>query len=49
MYVFKVKYKKSGKTVEIEVEVSIPSLDAQAAARKIGVSVADIIAVRKIR
>lgn len=47
MTLFKVKYKKSGEDVEIEVEVNLPSLDEALAAQKLGISPSQIISIKK--
>jgi|APLak6261661892_1056031.scaffolds.fasta_scaffold30146_3 hypothetical protein len=44
---FKVKYKKSGEDVEIEIEVVLPSLDKLLAAQKLGIAPSQIISIKK--
>ncbi|WP_200155187.1 hypothetical protein [Chromatium okenii] len=47
MFTFKVKYKKSGETVEVDIEVSVPALDAALAATRLGVQPSQIISIKK--
>jgi hypothetical protein len=47
MTLFKVKYKKKGEDVEIEVELQLPSLNKSAAASQLGITPSQIITIKK--
>ncbi len=49
MFKFKIKYKDdNGQPVEVEVEVSLPSLTSSIAASQLGISASKIISIKKL-